>query len=62
MKGQLWQECRCGREPVCCDCEQCSKHCGCGQPELATAKIDTSPAEPYRRGICQGFGLTEDAD
>ena len=30
MKGQLWKECpRCGREPVCANCEKCEKHCTC---------------------------------
>ena len=60
MNGQLWQECRCGTEPVCCDCEKCQKHCKCGKPQ--TPKIDSSPAEPYRRGIGQGFGPSEDGD
>uniref|UniRef100_A0A6M3IYH9 Uncharacterized protein n=1 Tax=viral metagenome TaxID=1070528 RepID=A0A6M3IYH9_9ZZZZ len=60
MKGQLWQECRCGREPVCTACEKCEKHCTCGKPQIH--KIDTSLAEPYRRGIGQGFGPGEDGD
>lgn len=32
-KGQLYQQCeygRCENEPVCADCFQCAKHCGCG--------------------------------
>jgi len=27
--GQLWQECWCGTEPVCLDCECCYRHCQC---------------------------------
>lgn len=30
MRGQLWQECSCGKEPVCVMCMKCSKHCTCG--------------------------------
>lgn len=60
MKGQLWQECRCRREPVCCGCEKCEKHCSCDKPQTPTA--DLSPAEPYRRGIGQGFGPGEDGE
>jgi hypothetical protein len=60
MNGQLWQECRCGREPVCVTCEKCSKHCQCGKPEIH--KISTECPEPYRRGIGQGFGSTEDGE
>lgn len=32
-KGQLYQQCeygRCENEPVCANCFQCAKHCGCG--------------------------------
>lgn len=58
MNGQLWQECFCDREPVCCSCEKCIKHCTCGKQQ--TPKISTVCAEPYRRGIGQGFGFTED--
>jgi len=60
MPGQLWQECRCGVEPVCCDCEKCTKHCACGTP--TRHPISGPVAEPYRRGIGQGFGSTEDGD
>ncbi len=31
MSGQLWQECDCGTEPVCLDCEKCDRHCTCEQ-------------------------------
>lgn len=31
MKGQLWEECYCGTEPVCCDCGNCENHCDCAQ-------------------------------
>lgn len=34
MPGQLWQECRrrgCDTEPVCLDCEYCSRHCTCAR-------------------------------
>ena len=31
MKGQLWQECFCGTEPVCVDCERCAAHCRCAE-------------------------------
>lgn len=60
MKGQLWQECRCGAEPVCCSCEKCERHCRCGQPELPPKPAGCP--EPYRRGIGQGFGDAEDGD
>ncbi len=60
MNGQLWQECSCGKEPVCCDCEKCARHCRCGNPQ--EHKIDVTCPEPYRRGIGQGFGPTEDGD
>jgi len=60
MNGQLWQECYCGTEPVCCGCEKCDRHCRCGQRQ--TPKFDTSPAELYRRGIGQGFGSGEDGE
>jgi len=60
MPGQLWQECRCGIEPVCVDCEGCNRHCRCGKP--SNEPIDTTVAEPYRRGIGQGFGSTEDGE
>jgi len=60
MIGQLWQECSCGNEPVCCVCEKCLKHCRCGKPQAH--KIEPTPAEPYRRGIGQGFGETEDGE
>jgi len=61
MKGQLWQGCSmCGDEPVCCACEKCQKHCRCGSGEPQAHKIEPTPTEPYRRGIGQGFGETED--
>ena len=60
MTGQLWQKCSCGTEPVCCDCERCKKHCSCGSPARPGT---TGPVtEPYRRGIGQGFGPTDDGD
>ena len=60
MEGQLWQECKCGREPVCAMCEKCEKHCTCGKPRQVSFQ---PPAfEPYRRGIGQGFGPGEDGD
>jgi len=61
MRGQLWQECFCGQEPVCCACERCEKHCTCGRAHVEQ-RIDPTPAEPYRRGIGQGFGPGEDGD
>lgn len=60
MRGQRWEPCYCGREPICNHCEKCSKHCDCDKPKLP--KIDTSCHEPYRRGIGQGFGPGEDGD
>jgi len=36
-------------------CEDC---CTCGKTEKT--KIDATCPEPYRRGIGQGFGSTED--
>lgn len=40
MKGQLWQECRCGTEPVCVDCERCEKHCRCDADAAALKAFD----------------------
>lgn len=31
MNSELWQECFCGTEPVCADCEKCESHCRCKQ-------------------------------
>jgi hypothetical protein len=39
MRGQLWQECSCGTEPVCCDCERCSKHCRCASRQQRRAHV-----------------------
>lgn len=58
MKGQLWQQCRCGTEPVCCDCERCERHCNCNRGY--EKYIPGHCSEPYRKGIGQGFGETED--
>ena len=58
MQGQLWQECFCGREPVCCTCEKCQKHCRCGEVKVLIPVF--TAFEPYRKGIGQGFGDTED--
>lgn len=60
MNGQLWEPCFCGTEPVCASCMKCENHCTCGKPE--GHRIDTTCREPYRRGIGQGFGDTEDGD
>lgn len=58
MKGQLWQECFCGGEPVCSACEKCQRHYKCGKTQKP------EPSQPvfelYRKGIGQGFGSTED--
>jgi hypothetical protein len=63
MKGQLWQECYCGNEPVCCACEKCDKHCTCGQLQKPKVTITAELFnEPYRKGIGQGFGPGEDGD
>lgn len=44
MNGQLWQECYCGTEPVCSDCERCTRHCRCMQEgEQVTACDRASP-------------------
>ena len=61
MNGQLWQECRCGTEPVCCDCERCNRHCRCAVAELRPPISAPAPDE-YRRGIGAGFGATDDGD
>jgi len=29
MRGQLWEPCWCGTEPVCVNCLNCHKHCDC---------------------------------
>jgi ribosomal protein S14 len=58
--GQLWEECpRCGREPIYMPLHLCDH---CWPKTSVTPKIDTSCAEPYRRGIGQGFGAGEDGD
>jgi hypothetical protein len=58
---QLWQECdRCGGEPVHAS-ELCDNCCGCTRNE-PNEKIDNTCLEPYRRGIGQGFGSTEDGE
>jgi len=28
--GQLWENCSCGKEPVCVNCFKCGAHCKCG--------------------------------
>lgn len=56
--GQLWEPCeQCGREPIYMPLYLC-EHCWPKTP--VQPKIDTYCAEPYRRGIGQGFGSTED--
>ena len=59
MRGQLWEECYCGTEPVCAMCQKCQKHCSCGK---AVERHSNECAEPYRLGIGQGFCSTEDGD
>ena len=59
MSGQLWEPCFCGTEPVCSACMNCQDHCTCGKPK---EKSIIPPFEPYRKGIGQGFGSTEDGD
>jgi hypothetical protein len=59
MNGQLWQECFCGTEPVCVDCQRCKRHCTCSGPRQISYD---QPTEPYRRGIGQGFGPGEDGE
>lgn len=39
MPGQLWQECYCGTEPVCSDCENCDRHCSCEQAKSDAKQI-----------------------
>jgi hypothetical protein len=34
MKRQVWQECHCGLEPVCVDCERCAVHCRCVEDDV----------------------------
>lgn len=29
MRGQLWEPCWCGTEPVCAHCSNCERHCDC---------------------------------
>lgn len=59
MIGQLWEPCHCGVWPVCASCLNCENHCTCGKP--IEPKISIECEEPYRIGIGQGFGSTEDA-
>jgi hypothetical protein len=28
--GELWENCSCGKEPVCVSCQKCATHCKCG--------------------------------
>jgi len=44
MNGQLWQECYCGDEPCCADCEQCERHCSCSR-----AKSDAQQIREFER-------------
>lgn len=62
MKGQLWEECSCGVEPVCADCFRCETHCKCGEHHKKTIQEFIPAVEPYRRGIGQGFGPGEDGE
>jgi hypothetical protein len=39
MQGQLWQECACGTEPVCCACERCAKHCRCATQQQERRRV-----------------------
>lgn len=39
MPGQLWQECYCGTEPVCADCEKCARHCSCERDKSDAKQI-----------------------
>lgn len=61
MNGQLWQKCFCGKEPVCCQCEKCERHCSCDKPDDGE-KIPKICRAPYYRGLGQGFGHGEDGD
>lgn len=38
MRGELWQPCRCGEEPVCSECQHCDRHCTC-EEAAAEAKF-----------------------
>lgn len=49
MNGQLWQECACGNEPVCSDCERCERHCRCTQDEAALKDVDPEKAALRQR-------------
>ena len=56
--GQLWEPCpRCGNEPVYMPLQLCDQ---CWPTGPTTPQIDTTCPEPYRKGIGQGFGATED--
>jgi len=56
--GQLWEPCpKCGQEPVYMPLHLCDN---CWPKTAPTPRIDTACREPYRRGIGQGFGSTED--
>ena len=57
--GQLWESCRCGQEPVYMPLMLCDR---CWPTGPVVPQIDTTCPEPYRRGIGQGFGATEDGD
>ena len=57
--GQLWEECRCGREPIYMPLMLCDR---CWPKTNQLDHINTSCPEPYRKGIGQGFGSTEDGN
>ena len=59
-QGQLWEPCeRCGNEPSYMPLGLCNRCWPKGEPEH---RIDSACQEPYRRGIGQGFGSTEDGE
>lgn len=55
--GQLWEPCHCGREPIYMPLMLCDR---CWPKTSQPERINTTCREPYRRGIGQGFGSTED--
>lgn len=34
MNGQIWEECECGKIPVCSQCFRCKIHCECEDNEI----------------------------
>ena len=56
MDGQLWQDCDCGREPVCCNCLKCSICCDCDDDDDGSEQLNEQFEKSLiYRGLGQGW-------